>query len=338
MILVLYLFIFVVAVFAFTNKEKSQNFRHLYIFIGFALTVYAAFRDGSAVADYDVYLQYYEDYADTLVEPSFILISFLVHHTFNNPIWIFIIYAILGVSLKFIAIKQLSKLAFLSVLIYMSYFFILHELTQIRVGIASGMLLLCVKPLYERNLKRFLLYALIATLFHFSAIIIFAFWLLNPFKINRLLYGALIPIAYGVYFLKLNVVYVIPIPYIQEKMDIYMQLLDSQEINVFNLVYMVKCFIFYYFLYFLPKIETCNQYTILLLKLYAISLFSFTFFAIIPVLGFRISELIGIVEIIVLPFIYYTIAPRKFSKLLILGIVLVFSYVQIFHGGLISPQ
>lgn len=338
MILFFYFFIFIISIFVFANKEKAKYFQYLYIFIGFILIIYTAFRDGNAVADYNTYLDYYEDYADSLVEPSFVFISFLVHHTFNNPIWVFIVYAILGVTLKFIAIKQLSKLAFLSVLIYMSYFFILHELTQIRVGVASGMLLLCIKPLYERNLKRFLLYAFIATLFHFSAIIIFVFWFLNPFKINRLLYSALIPIGYVAYFLKLNVVYIVPIPYIQEKIDIYMKLINNQEINVFNLVYLMKCLIFYYFLYFLPKLETCNQYIILLLKLYAISLFSFTFFAIIPVLGFRISELIGIVEIVTLPFIYYTIAPRKISKLLVLGIVLAFSYVQIFHGDLISPQ
>lgn len=338
MIFLLYLFIFVIFVFAFTNKEKALYAKLLYGVICGFLILYAAFRDGDAVADYNVYLQYYENYTDVLVEPSFVLISFFVHHIFAHPIFVFIIYAILGVTLKFVAIKQLTQLWFLSILIYISYFFILHELTQIRVGVASGLVLLSIKPLYERNLKRFLVYAIIAVFFHFSAIIIFAFWFLNPFKINRFLYGLLIPIAYVVYFLKINLVYVIPIPYIKEKMDIYQQLLETQQINVFNLLYLVKCVILYYLLYFLPQIQAYSKYAVILLKLYAISLFCFTFFAIIPVLGFRISELIGIVEIIVLPFIYYTIKPKEYSKLIVLAVVLLLSYVQIFHGGLINPS
>lgn len=338
MIILLYLFIFVVSVFAFANKEKAKYAGLLFGLVGFVLVVYAAFRDGNAVADYNVYVQYYEDYTETLVEPSFVFISFLVHHTFAHPIFIFIIYAILGVTLKFIAIRQLTHLLFLSILIYISYFFILHELTQIRAGVASGMVLLCIKPLYERKLKRFLLYATIATFFHFSAILVFGFWFLNPFKINRFFYSLLIPVAYVVYFLKINVVYIVPIPYIKEKMDIYQELLDMQQINVFNLLYLIKCFILYYLLYFLPQIQRHNPYVVLLIKLYAISLFCFTFFAIIPVLGFRISELIGIVEIIVLPFIYYTIQPKEFSKLIVLVVVLVLSYVQIFHGELIVTQ
>lgn len=338
MIFLLYLFIVIVFIFAFANKEKAIYAKLLYGVICGVLILYAAFRDGDAVADYNTYLQYYEDYTEVLVEPSFVFISFIVHHVFAHPIFLFIIYAILGVTLKFLAIKQLTQLWFLSILIYISYFFILHELGQIRVGVASGMLLLSIKPLFERNLKRFLTYAIIAMLFHFSAIIVFVFWFLNPFRINRFLYSLLIPIAYVVYFLKINLVYIIPIPYIKEKMDIYQQLLDTQQINVFNLLYLVKCVIFYYLLYFLPQIQAYNKYAILLLKLYAISLSCFTFFAIIPVLGFRISELIGIVEIIVLPFIYYTIRPKEYSKLIVLVVVLVLSYVQIFHGELINPS
>lgn len=336
MILFFYFFVFIISIFALANKEKANYFNILYWFTGFLLIVYTAFRDGDAVADYHEYIRYYENYEDTLVEPTYWFISYLVHNTFDSPIFVFIIYALLGISLKFVAIKQLSKLVFLSVLIYISYFFILHELTQIRAGVASGMLLLCIKPLYERNLRLFLLYAFIATLFHVSAIIIFLFWFLDPFRLNRKLYALLVPIAYIVYFLNVNLVYIIPIPYIKEKIDIYQALIEDQNINVFNWVYLVRCLILYYFLYFFSKLEQCNKYAILLIKLFAISLCSFTLFASMPVLGFRISELIGIVEVILLPFIYYTISPRKISKVLILIIVFVFSYVQIFHGSLIA--
>ena len=95
------------------------------------------------------------------------------------PIYLFLLFAILGVSFKLIAIKQLTELWFLSLILYLSNFFILHEMTQIRAGVASAFLLLCVKPIYDRDLKRFLLFAVLGFLFHYSAIVILPLWFLG---------------------------------------------------------------------------------------------------------------------------------------------------------------
>lgn len=338
MVFLLYLIILFIFIFAFTNKEKARYFSYLYFFIGIGLIFYAAFRDGNRVADYEEYIRFYENYTEVLVEPTFIFISYIIHHSFDQVILVFLIYAILGVTLKLIAIQQLSKLVFLSLLIYISYFFLLHELTQIRVGVASALLLLCIKPLYDRNLKKFLLFVLLATLFHLSAIIILFFWFLNPFKINRIFYSTLIPIAYCACFANINILHFIYIPFFQDKLLYYIQTIDNQEINILNFLYLTRCMLFYYLIYYVHFLSLHNKYAILLVKLYAISLFCFLFFSFVPIIAFRISELIGVVEIILLPLIYYTLRPKCLSKLIVGFFVLLLSSIYIFHVQLISLQ
>lgn len=50
----------------------------------------------------------------------------------NDQIF-FLIYAILGVTIKIIAINRLSSFTLLSVYLYICLYFVLHEMTQIRI-------------------------------------------------------------------------------------------------------------------------------------------------------------------------------------------------------------
>jgi hypothetical protein len=80
---------------------------------------------------------------------------------------------------------------------------------------------------------------------------------------------------------------------------------------------------------------THNKYTIVLLNIYAVSLFMYPALAMMPVLAGRVNELLGIVEIVLFPLLYYIISPRYISALIIvvwsLGILL----INIFKSSLI---
>src|SRR5450759_2770288 len=131
-----FLIFLIIALFSFVKAGRLRKF--LFIFTGILLFGIAAFR-GQIDHDYKGYAAFYEKAAlmSTIrIEPTFLLVSFLVKHLFNNVIFLFIIYALLGVYLKFYAIKNLTEFWLLAVLIYFSNFYILHEMTQIRVGIA----------------------------------------------------------------------------------------------------------------------------------------------------------------------------------------------------------
>lgn len=338
-LLIFFVFIFFVAFYPPRNEQAKKS---LFWLVGICLAVNAGLRE-SVDLDYVGYLSYYNSVENGLaLEPTFHIISYIVRNIlFDNVIFLFLIYAILGVILKMIAIKQLTNLWFLSLLIYLSFLYILQDMTQIRAGVATGILLLCIKPLYERNFKRFILYVIIATLFHYSALLILPLWFLKPVKINTLLYASLIPIAYCCHFLDISfsrLLPLIPIDAIQNKAQLYIDItknMQNEQTNVFNIIQVLKCFVSFFLLWKINLITVHNKYAPLLLKIYILSAVFFLLFSDIPGLGFRGSELLGIVEIIVIPLMVYAFSPSRWAAIfpVLIGAILI--YVNLFYTKLI---
>ena len=182
------------------EKNTDLFLKILFIFIGILLFFISGFRAVGIDRDYYNYINLYEENKDSwsfLIEPSFILISKFVKTCFNsNVTFLFVLFALIGVSTKMYAIKQLSEFWSLSLLLYISYSFILQDMTQIRVGVAAGFILLSIEPLYERKFWKFLIFSICAILFHYTALIIILLWFLNPTKINVKLYGLIIILVY----------------------------------------------------------------------------------------------------------------------------------------------
>lgn len=336
-VIIITLFLIIAIPALFFSVEISENKIIIFLNFAFLLIIFAGFRDGNSVRDYLNYIQLFK-YPDEYIEPTFNIISYIVKLLFyGNVVYLFLIYSFLGVSLKFYAIKQLSPFFFLSVIIYLSHYYILHDLTQIRVGVASGFLLMCIKPLYERNFKLFFTFLFIAILFHYSAIVLLPLWFINKDNLNKFYYYLLIPMGIIIYILKINLILELPIPILQEKIAIYKELQEFDvdgfnEINVFNSLYILRCLIYYFLLYYSNNIIHSNKYFIILIKIYAFSLFSLPAFSVMPVIAFRIGELFGIVEVILMPMIFYTIKEKLFPKFVVVSISFAILLFNIFYN------
>jgi hypothetical protein len=217
------------------------------------------------------------------------------------------------VSIKFLAIKRLSKLPWLSVGVYLSSYFILHEMTQIRAGVATGFFLLSIPDIYNRNFKKFILKALLAFSFHYSAIVMFPLYFLHPKKLN-VAYFILPIVGLILAYFDLSKTFLSNLAnlapnFLAYKVNIYLTLLElgeHSEINIVNIYYSSLLLLTYFgfFLYIKNKIK--NDYDILFLKILTLSLFSFYFFSDVPVFAFRVSEFLHTIMIIFLPnFILY---------------------------------
>lgn len=340
MIFILLLIILLLAFSSFIVPKELLYQYILYFSLGLLFILVAGFRSEESVRDYANYVTYFYEQDFLQVEPAFVLLSKGIHLLIGPyPICIFVLFAILGVCLKLVAIRQLSELWFLSLLIYGSNFFILHEMTQIRAGIASGLLLLCVKPIYDRNLKRFLLFSFLGFLFHYSAIVILPLWFLGTKSRKNFLLLS-IPIAYLIYFSGINLITTIPIPVIQSKISIYQTLMElgneeSILINVFSFFFLGKIMLFYFLLSKYELISFYNKYVPILMKIYCISLMSYLILAVMPPIATRINELFAIVEIVLLPLIYYAFKPIWFSKSIVLFIGICFLLINLFYVKLI---
>jgi hypothetical protein len=325
--------------------EKYRIKQIIFILIGILLFYFAAFREIGADYDSRNYKSLF-DTSDKLglirIEPTFLFFSWIIHkYLFNNIYILFAIYALLGITFKLYAIRSLSQFWALSLFIYISNFFLLHEMTQIRAGVAAGILLLAIKPLYEKNFKHFFLLTCIAFLFHYSALLILPLYFINTKKIKSYYYISAILIVYILHFFNIHfsiILDFIPIPSIQYKLLIYKKyvLLNMHnKIHVFNpfqVLHLIFCFIF---LWKANAFQQKNKYSILLIKLYAIATFSLVALSDIPVLAFRVSEMLSISEIILIPHLIYMFKPRILTFALIFVVQLGVLLLNIFHSQII---
>lgn len=312
-----------------SNGLSSKSSNSLYIILVICLVCVAGFRSGSSLPDYATYAGYYSNVVagqlSYFIEISFVLLAKLSNIILaDNSIVLFVIYAIIGVSLKTYAIKKLTPLFFLSLLIYISNYFILHEMIQIRAGVATAFILLSIVPLYDRSLKNFVLLIGLAALFHYSSIIFLLLWFLKTKRFNRMLFVSLLPLSYLLHFI-INIgdfigliSSYIPFVDIVEKLTTYSQGPDAFKINLFGLFPLTRIIILLFFMVFVHNIQRQNKYFYLLLKMYAIGIFSYIALSSYPVIAVRIGYTLLATEIVIIPTLVYIIKGYYYPRLLVI--------------------
>ena len=255
-----------------------------------------------------------------LVESSFLFLSEIVKGFTDDVHYLFLIYAILGITIKFYALRQLSPWYFLPLAIYFGNYFILHDFIQIRAAVASGLLLLAIKPLSEGNKKKAIVFFLIANVFHYSSLAFYPilFFSNNLSQIWKYVLIAILPIGVVLFLLHYDFLSALPIPYIQEKIEMYKELVEIGRFNdltLKNVFIWIQYAIVLYSLYFYETmLDKCPSLP-LLLKITAYSMICFFALSSISVVAARLHELLGIVELALFPCVCYTIRPQYFGKM-----------------------
>ncbi len=312
------------------------------VILGIVIALYAGFRDGDRVNDYVIYVDMYEG-GLTLVEPTFTLIALFVRHCLgDNVLFLFVIYAAIAVTLKLVAIERITPLMFFAVMIWLADTFPLHELTQIRTGVATGFFLLSIKPLYERKGVKFFLLILCATLFHVSSMLAFFLWFLSPGRINKPMWIAFIVVGYGLAMAQFDLFRLalyIPVSYVQEKVAMYLELQKgmSETVNPFGVGFLGKMVLTLFLLWRVEQIAFHNKYVYLLLKIMFIAFISLLLFSTNLAAGLRFHEFFRTAEILLFPLLYYTVRQKTvaWATLVLLAGLLLF--VQITRYELIMP-
>lgn len=122
-------------------------------------------------------------------EPGFWFLLYISQLVFDKSVTsFFLLYAFISVSIKVILYKRLSPFPFLSIILYIATYYILHDMNQIRIGLACAILLWSLQDIIKRNVLSFAFKIFIATLFHYSAIIGVVFYLFKTDRLNKVLY------------------------------------------------------------------------------------------------------------------------------------------------------
>jgi len=304
-------------------EDRLPNKYHMgiYIFVGFCLILMAGFREIGADPDSDnyasAYRYYYQESSQEKIEFTYVIISAVMNIFTDDPHSLFLIYAILGVVLKFVAFKRGTDMYFLALVAYLSYYYVLHEQTQIRTGVLSGLFLLAIPYMAEKKRwHAFILFA-IGFCFHYSAALFLPLLFLGnkPFtKKSGMIWACVIPAAYMFFFVGSGFLFSADLPLVGNKLQLYQNAaekgLNYVQVNVFSPFQLLTIAVYYYLLFFSETITAKNKYFPLMMRFFAIGLAAFAVFAFLPVLAQRVSYLLRIVTILLFTNIYYTIRPR----------------------------
>lgn len=270
-------------------------------------------------------------------EPGFWFILFMNNVINGDTKSFFIIYALFALILKVYGIWRVSPNFLTSLILYIGFYFLLHEMMQIRIGLASGFLFLTYLYLCLNNKKKAFLYSFLGVLFHYSTIISFIFFFLKPEKKLGKIYLLLPLFGILIGYLIENNYFIIEFlfnqmpAFISHKASLYF-LIKQQGIldDVKPIVIGFGTFIYYFllvFMYFRLKarnIKVMYERALnLLLKITSIQLFLAFVLMFNIEFSNRIYSYIGVLTFTILPAFFLKEFPKKYQILLFL---LIFSY------------
>ncbi len=295
------------------NNNISKNTLYL-IVIGIILILIAGLRpigiDGDSLNYASVLGVHLENANFIDKEPMFWLINEFNHLVFNSEVQtFFLLFAILGVSLKLYAIKKLALYPLMSVLIYISFYFILHEMTQIRVGVSIALIYLSIPFIINRELFKFIFILLIATLFHYSSIIFFLLYFIVNINFGKMIYYLLPIIGLVLSLLNFGEILVQSIvPYLPDilsiKLEIYMSKMEQGKmklVNPVNFGNLLLIIVYYINLYKTNFNDSDNQINIILIKMLSMGFLILFAFSYLEVFAYRMSNFLFFSIVFLIP-------------------------------------
>ena len=334
-IFVVMLSLMVVSLFS-ENLPKKYHSYLLWFYIAVFLVV-SITRPTSYVSDYKNYENYFYSFDDKIiqltVEQSFLLIAeFVYRHggTMHTMIWIF---ALISIPLKLYSVRKMTDgtCFLLSLLVYASNYFQLHDCEQIRLaaGMAFGMFAIYLRV--ERK-SGWMICALmlIAIAFHHTMGAMIIPLIMCPRDLSarwKKVLVAIVPVSILLWALHINIITSLPIPYIEQKLKIYeLAIANGQhmEVRVINIMVLFRIVLFYYILYYYDVIKPHVKALPMMVLCDCFSLGTWFVLSEMSVIAVRISQLFGFMEIILFACVYYTLRPAWFGKLVVMLIAVYF--------------
>lgn len=251
------------------------------------------------IADRDMYRQMYEmgggDRINRDIEPSFGMLSRLA----PNFLFLLGIYAVLSVSGHIIGIFRNSPNIWLSLLIYLTYTYILHDVVQMRSAVAIGLMLIAVRFITERNWIVYFSMVAVAFYFHYSAIIFVCFYFLPSKHLNKWIWSALLIIGTIGGLMNSQFGYIakfIPLEIVQNYFESYMGS-KNYEASLIGPVRIFKVLLAIVMLFNQERIKESYPMAIPVLIFFMASQLSYLLLSDIPVLQGRFGEMFAAFDI-----------------------------------------
>lgn len=315
----------------FEERIRERDKIFIYILVGIAMILIAGLREPGSTPDSDGYEMMLHGNTDEILEeatePSFSFICSIINSLSLGVNALFLTYATISIAIHLPVFWKLSKdFSFTILTVYISYYFMMHEMVQIRAGVAVGLFLWAIYFYVEKKKMAALACILIGILFHYSAAMgLVLFGLRNELtKWQKIVLYSIIPIGIVVYFSNVDISYLIPDSLIGNKLTIYREMRDKgleDELAGWpmerNLLIWMNFVLYYACIYYHEYLSKYCKYVVIAIKLQAVG-FCFLFFVhgFSSVLGNRMNDYFGIATIILWTASVCAITPKFVSRII----------------------
>lgn len=339
MLIVLLIVILALAVISFYSENLPVSY-HKYLLWGtiVVLVIICMTRPGSYDSDYLNYEKYFFSF-DSLktqlsVEPTFLWISKKIYYAGGSLRDVIYIYALLSIPLKLYSIRKLTNgtVYLLTLIIYVSNYFMLHDCEQFRIAAALSFGMYAIYLKTQRS-RWWIAFVVLGTSFHSSMAVMFIPLLISPKTLSqrwKIALSVVIPVGILLWIGHINIIRAIPIPYIETKLRLYELAIANgkhPDVRVLNLMVILRIALFYYVLYYYVEIKQHIKCLPVLMVCDALSIFTWFALSEMSVIAVRISQLYGFIEVILFACIYYTVRPAWAGKLIVI-LIAVYMYAQ----------
>jgi transmembrane protein EpsG len=190
------LFLSIIFVYLKQNGRGNNNnllINFYLVAIGLILLFVAGFR-GDFTSDYQGYIDLFKSYNSFSFkelfynkfgqEMGYVILNWVIGMFTTNSIYIMIITSLLIILLFFKEYKKYSPVLWLSILMFVSIGSFYTSFNTIRQILAAAIIFYGSKYLYKRNLLKYFLIVMLATVFHKTSIIMIVFYFVLNYKFN----------------------------------------------------------------------------------------------------------------------------------------------------------
>jgi transmembrane protein EpsG len=305
------------------DLDYSKAFVLLLVFAVFVITAFRLFGldPDNETYRYIIQQNIYDD--EKLYEVTFIFLRLINKTLFDDPLFVFFIYALLAFSVKTYVFLVYSKAPLLSFVVFICGFVLLHEYTQIRAAVAVGVFLTSIGDLTKGNLYRYMLKVLIAIAFHWSSIILIPlYFLVRKLSLNKHISILVIIVLFSQFVLIFDFDLLDSVNHFLSSREGVNPFGPVVEFKIFNLLSLSQLMIVLvcFGLHIYKNNTFLDKTEITMLKILAISIGAYFAFASIGlvVLAFRVSAYLNVVQILFIPAVAVKFRPTYFSIALVL--------------------
>lgn len=317
------LFIACMASSFFEERLLQRDKVLLYVIFGVAMVLIAGLRKVGVTPDTIEYeTMYYGGDAvlEKLAEPTFTLFVAILRPLSFGVNALFITYALISIAIHLPVFWKLSKMPLLMLTVYISYYFMMQEMVQMRAGVAAGLFLWAIYFYVEKRKWGALTCIVIGIFFHYSAAAGLILFLLSDRlpRWQKIALFMIIPVGLVVYIAELDFSQLIPEEFGGDKLATYRKMKDmgiEDELAGWplrnNILIWMNMVLYTCCIYFSDYLSQHCKYTVIAIKVQAVG-FCFLLFAngISAVLGNRMNDYFSIANIILWTASVYAFYPR----------------------------